>query len=139
MAKISRNQLKGIVKECLMEILAEGLLHESPVSPKKKRIPRPRQISRKLAETHPEPNDGFDDAVNHTVAGLTNDPIMTEIFRDTAMTTLQEQMGAEKNPRAVVGHGAASQQVANSDLGDLFGGASDRWASLAFAEKKDRP
>ena len=55
------------------------------------------------------------------------------------MTTFQEQMGAEKNPRAVVGGDRATQQVAGSDLDDLFGESADRWASLAFAEKKDRP
>jgi len=136
--KLSRNQLKGIVKECLMEILAEGLLHET-AAPKKTRTKRTRKPQQSIAESITPPHDGFDDAVNHAVSGLTNDPIMSEIFRDTAMTTLQEQMGAEKNPRAVVGGDRATQQVAGSDLDDLFGESADRWANLAFAEKKDRP
>ena len=122
-----------------MEILAEGLLHETTAKPKRKRRTSARKPVQPMLESAPAPNDGFDDAVNHAVSGLTNDPIMTEIFRDTAMTTLQDQMGAEKNPRAVVGGDRATQQVAGSDLDDLFGESADRWASLAFAEKKGRP
>lgn len=137
--KLSRNQLKGIVKECLMEILAEGLLHETASKPKRKRRSSARKPVQPMVESSSPPNNGFDDAVNHAVSGLTNDPIMSEIFRDTAMTTLQEQMGAEKNPRAVAGGDRATQQVAGSDLDDLFGESADRWANLAFAEKKDRP
>ena len=139
MAKVSRNQLKGIVKECLMEILAEGLLHDEPTAPKRKRRPRARQPAQPIVENTGSQNDRFDLAVDKTVSGLTNNPIMTDIFRDTAMTTLQEQLGAEKNPRAMAGGDMTSQHVANAELDDLFGEASDRWASLAFAEKKDRP
>jgi hypothetical protein len=139
MAKVSRNQLKGIVKECLMEILAEGLLHEEPSSPKRRHPGRPRKTTQSIVEHVESQDDPFDIAVNNTVSGLTDNPIMTDIFRDTAMTTLQEQLGAEKNPRAVSGGDAASHEVAGAEINDLFPEASDRWASLAFAEKKDRP
>ena len=138
MAKVSRKELKGIVKECLMEILAEGLLHDVPSAPKrKKRRPAPSAIPRAAIKEEPQVDEEFSDMINERVLGLTSDPIMAEIFKDTAMTTLQQQLGAEENPRAVTATDVASQQVANSDLGDLFGGSADRWASLAFAEKKD--
>ena len=123
--KVSRNQLKGIVKECLMEILAEGLLHDEP---------RPTQ-GRKVKKQAPmveSKKDQFSSAVKSTVSSLTNDSIMSGILEDTARTTLQEQMSAEKSPRSAM----ASAAKVEDDLGGLFGESADRWANLAFADKK---
>jgi len=136
--KVSRNQLKGIVKECLMEILAEGLLHESAVVPKKAKL-KSRKSTQKIVENVEPKEDKFIAAVNDTVAGLTNDPIMTNIFRDTAMTTLQDQLGSETSPQAASGNSLMNEQAQGAELEDLFGEASDRWASLAFTEKKVMP
>ena len=137
MAKVSRNQLKGIVKECLMEILAEGLLHEES-SPRNTQL-RTKKPKRKIAENIEPKTDKFETAVNDTVASLTNDPIMSNIFRDTAMTTLQDQLGGETSPQAVGGNNLMNEQAQGAELEDLFGEASDRWASLAFTEKKVMP
>jgi len=138
MAKVSRNQLKGIVKECLMEILAEGLLHEESSAPERTQLKasRPKQ---KIAENVEPELDKFEAAVNDTVSGLTNDPIMTSIFRDTAMTTLQDQMGGETTPQVTSGNSLVNENAQGAELEDFFSEASDRWASLAFAEKKTMP
>lgn len=134
--KVSRNQLKNVVKECLMEILAEGLLHEVADAPKKKRLTRPR----KAAQPVEQKEDRFASAVNETVSGLTNDPIMTSIFRDTAMTTLQDQMSGETPSKTSSGNTLVNEQhTQGPELGDLFGETADRWASLAFPEKKTLP
>ncbi len=136
--KLSRNQLKGIVKECLMEILAEGLLHESPAVPKKKK--RKQQLATNiptLVEASEPEEDKFAAAVENAVSGLTNDPIMSSIFKDTAMTTLQEQINGEKHRQVVPQNFGAQAQ--SDDLDNLFGEAADRWASLAFTEKKTMP
>ena len=132
--KVSRNQLKGIVKECLMEILAEGLLSESVPTPKTKR----RSAVAALTEAPPK-KDKFAAAVDTAVAGLTNDPIMSSIFRDTAMTTLQDQLGGETNPQASAGTNLINEQSSPDNLDDIFGEQSARWASLAFPEKKTLP
>ena len=134
--KLSRNQLKGIVKECLMEILAEGLLHETPAAPRKKARRRAPASVPALVET-PEPKDNFTSAVDAAVSGLTNDPIMSSIFKDTAMTTLQEQLNGETH-RQVAPQNFGSP-ASTDDLGDLFGDAAGRWANLAFTEKKTIP
>ena len=133
MAKLSRNQLKGIVKECLIELLAEGLLNESSPAPRKKK----RTSTPDLMNTDSSlPNGSFDDNITSAVNELTNDPLMTSIFNDTARTTLQEQMGAERAGPMVAGGDHATRTVASHDPDELFGEAADRWASLAFAEKK---
>ena len=130
MAKVTRGALKGIVKECLIEILAEGLLADSstqiletPSRPKKKR-PSPKRRQRPQAE--------HEQIIQEAVAGLTDDPMMADIFNDTARGTLQEQLSAENLGGSVAGGDFASQQASLSDPDDLFGDASEKWAALAF-------
>ncbi len=125
--KVSRNQLKSVVKECLMEILAEGLLHGEVAGPQKKA--KKRHVVKEAADPV---SDNFDSAVNRTVSSLTNDSIMSSILADTAKTTFQEQLQAEKSPRSA----GVTMNESTADLGDAFGDSADRWASLAFPEKK---
>ena len=42
MAKMTRSKLKGIVKECLVEILAEGLSSDEPKSNKANSLQKSR-------------------------------------------------------------------------------------------------
>jgi hypothetical protein len=67
---------------------------------------------------------------------MTNDPVMANIFKDTAATTLQEQIGAESNKgmSVLAGGDAAAKRAYNSDPTELFSEASSKWASLAFAD-----
>ena len=65
---------------------------------------------------------------------VSSDPIMADIFRDTASTTLQSQgLSNSAGPGMHRAHGGdqASKIVANNRLEDLFEGAQN-WASLAF-------
>ena len=110
-----------------MEILAEGLLHGESVAPQKKQ--KKRNV---VKESATPKNNEFDMAVQRTVQGLTNDSIMSSILADTAKTTFQDQLQAEKSPRGA----AAPINESTSDLGDAFGESAQRWASLAFPEKK---
>jgi hypothetical protein len=140
MAKLSRNMLKEVVKECLIEILAEGLVGDgSPagVNVLESRLnetvaKKPRRSKRKSAAPT---SAGFDDAIGRSVRTLTDDDIMASIFEDTARTTLQEQIGAEsKGPMD-----SASQQMDGVDPTELFGEpdqAADHWAQLAFADAR---
>ena len=131
MSKVSRTVLKNLVKECLVEILAEGLvganktIQESKVNkkrtpPKKKRTPRSVEVA--------QPIPG-------TIREITEDPILQSIFADTAKTTLVEQTKADNNSR-VIGNDRISQAVDAAEPSELFGEAANNWAALAFAEKK---
>ena len=144
MAKLSKKLLKEIVKECLVEILAEGLaggdslqLTESisnvKSNPNKKRIPSSIQ---KMMPPKKVKNSNFENNINETIRNTTQDPIMAEILADTAKTTLQEQINAEGAGHKPMGNDAASRTVASNDLEDLFGGASNNWAQLAFSDSK---
>ena len=148
MAKVKRSVLKEIVKECLLEILFEGIDSEpgyeedEPIRearqtrrtsrPSPKRSER-RSLHAAVQERQQAPKSRRPprkDHINEAVGELTDDPMMASIFADTASTTFQEQ---KEGARPVAGD-AASQVVAGSDdMEDLFEGASN-WAAIAFNE-----
>jgi hypothetical protein len=163
MAKLSRSELKNIVKECLVEILSEGIsasnssqsrVYESrsPINSQarsKRTMSRPtrrsldniiygsggssQESSRKVE------NSNFNDNVKSTVSSLTSDPTLASIFEDTARTTLQEQLSVDRGPvsheAATFAQGDAAAKAASvSDPMDLFAGAADKWSSLAFSD-----
>ena len=134
MAKISREKFKGIVKECLMEILSEGLssdtLVEAPVN--RKRVKRKSSPPRRPALDHIT----FGKKVDETVNNLTDDPLMASIFADTATGTLQEQLDAESYGPSVSQGDFAARTADAADPTDMFGEAAGNWAALAFSEKK---
>ena len=73
------------------------------------------------------------------ISSVTKDPIMSEIFADTAASTLQRQVAAE------TGRGRSSQPadeaariVEASDPMELFGSSAGKWADMAFAPKINR-
>ena len=98
MAKVSRDLLKGLVKECLVEILSEGLGNDSQATAlTERRAPRKQKKSKPVRrnvndlisygsdKTPPVSNDRINALANSAANG--ND-IMAEIFRDTAKNTL---------------------------------------------------
>ena len=143
MAKLSRNDLKALVKECLVEILAEGIGNSARIPTSnartvpRRKVKRPseqNEVRRKLKVE----SKRFDTALDNTVSSLTDDIILQEIFADTARTTLQEQGKHD------VGKGIPAPLVDPSispsgiDLGGIFDSAKDSWSSLAFSENSNR-
>ena len=134
MAKINKTLLKNLIKECIVEVLAEGLsnstteLNESIKTSNLKRNTNTKKIK----------NENFEKNIQNTTQGMTSDPLMADIFADTAKTTLQEQVAAASQKGKFVASGGdhASRTVANSDLDDLFGNSSSNWANLAFSNKE---
>ena len=134
MAKINKTLLKNLIKECIVEVLAEGLgnstteLNESIKTSNLKRNTKTKKVK----------NENFEKSIQDKTQGITEDPVLAEIFADTARTTLQEQVAADSQKAKFVANGgdAATQAVANSDLGDLFGDATSNWADLAFSSKE---
>ena len=142
MAKVSKSLLKEIVKECLVEILAEGLtggdanqLSESVENVRSKKMPRSIQ---KMMPPKKKINENFESNIQETIRQTTQDPVMAEILADTAKTTLQEQISAEGAGHKPLGNDSASRAVANNNLEDLFGESSNNWANLAFSDAKSK-
>lgn len=128
--KMSRNALKAVIKECLMEILSEGIgpSNNSRKAPTKKR----RAPTKRRSSSQPT-NPAFNEAVSRSTSALTSDPVMAAIFEDTARSTLQEQ---RESPSAMANIPSPnSEDEVPGKPEDLFEGSSN-WAHLAFAEKK---
>lgn len=160
-AKLSRSLLKGIVKECLVEILEEGLsssltsLNESRQR-KTSNSSRQQELKKSLDQSRrarssamdnvswesssQEKNKMFESRLEQTTKSMTSDPVLSDILADTARTTLQEQTSVGRaGPGGAVlptvrGSGdTAARQAAVSDPTELFSEASGKWADLAFA------
>ena len=143
MAKVKRSVLKQLIKECLVEILVEGISADSNVAnalveaatplPSTKNRNRYDSEMKRINSQREKLDSVKASTINEsTINNLTADPMMADIFRDTAQTTLQEQ-GISNNARdsRPMPTDAASQAVANNELEDLFEGAGN-WAALAF-------
>lgn len=153
MSKLDKNTLKSIVKECLIEILSEGLtngntqkLSESinnitntKIKSEEKINSIPIQNKKNIAKILPQKkqiNENFIDKTQQIIKKTTNDPVLAEIFADTALTTLQEQNSADNktsfNPKS---NDQYKNFMNENDPSDIFGEASNNWANLAFRDK----
>ena len=157
--KINKSDLKAIIKECLVELLAEGLgsnLTESvqaaprslarPQSRNRDAEPLPgvRQAQRPQYQ-QPAQKSYLDErvqpqargrvpAVPAEIAAITRDPIMAAIFADTANTTLQEQA------RGVMPGDTAAQAAARAAPEQMFDEAQiDKWNQAAFQSSRPGP
>jgi len=144
MAKVSRSMLKSIVKECLVELLAEGLsggdtesLAESIKKRPRKSIPsEPQSDVYSNFNKQMKVNASFEEKTKQVISNATSDPVMASLLEDTAKTTLQEQNTADRpNQFAAKPTDTYSQAVSESDPMEMFGGASNNWAALAFSDK----
>jgi hypothetical protein len=125
--KISRDKLKGIVKECLLEILAEGISSSSineSVSTRTKSPPTKRKTNtNNINQSSPK------NQIHEVIHGITEDPIMKNIFQDTLETTYKQRILAEKN-----GHSGDGTTI-NGNPEEIFGEVSSKWEKLAFSTK----
>jgi len=161
MSKVSRQKLKSVVKECLVEILKEGITTQGNVSENSRLTEsNSMQVSRMQASQaqtnsrNAQPprrssvadnisygprgnsaltkNPEFDQKISNTINHLTDDPIMAAIFSDSARTTLQEQLGAENKTPAFSQGDQAARTMAANDPANMFSESADKWAALAF-------
>jgi len=156
--KMTRHDLKGLVKECLVEILSEGLNETShsinenksvqtrarqadPQAPVRRTniadkisfLPSKNEIRQSQAAQSPIQNQNL-------ARSLTSDPVLADIFADTARSGAHRQMNEStsmtNHEQMVASAGdAAAKAMLRSDPTDIFGESAEKWASLAFAEK----
>ncbi len=155
--KLNKKVLKNIVKECLVEILAEGLVPGNESSVRKRSTLKESVnsvASQSSFEKRPLTTNGsYLDQVSYgsqemqqapavnsrtekVISKVTNDPIMSAIFADTAATTLVEQKESGSRVTAPTSPAdAAARIVSQADPTDLFGESAGKWADLAFSPK----
>jgi len=120
--KLSRSKLKSVVKECLVEILSEGLQGNTSKLNERKNLETRRTLEEKALQ---EKRNKLETSIETTVSSMTNDSMMKSILADTARTTLQEQMSHES--------GGSSSPGINID--QIFNESENNWSKLAFTEK----
>lgn len=133
--KMTRSKLKGIVKECLVEILSEGIgasegattLREASENGRRQRDLALREEQTRL-ENH---RKNLDKKITQTVSNLTTNSVMQDILADTARTTLQEQMRHDGGQQGGLSHGDPGISLDN-----IFSESANNWAQLAFDDKK---
>lgn len=147
--KMTRQALKALVKEALVEILQEGLGNHLAVSApqsrqnlgEQRRIqPRPTAHSRfNPALDTPvngsrRPTSALGEAVTREAAG---NPIMESIFADTARTTLPTMIanGDSGGQGGSSSPGPTQQEQFHGAPEEVFGEeVASRWANLAFTD-----
>lgn len=142
--KVNREQLKALIKECLVEILAEGLgpLTEQKVASKplmrESRVPR-RTALDNVSYVAPQ-RQHVPQHNPEIIKSVTSDPIMSSIFQDTLNTTLVKQDASGHNqakPAPAISGDLATRVAAESDPTELFGQeAASRWAQAAFSKPR---
>ena len=165
MAKVTKSMLKGIVKECLVEILSEGLGDSEALIESVSK--RPRSTVKKRSKTLFDQLDSalqkktdqkddvtFETKINATTRAATDDPVLQGILADTARTTLQEQMQHESNVpmphtmgRDPSSHGRdlvndtnlPTAGNAGVDINSLFGEATKNWGEVLERTSKTLP
>lgn len=147
MSKLLRSELKEIVKECLVEILAEGIGNSNNSivenSNSFRRVNSNRTKKRKSHLDNIVYNQKIEEKKKNIkehvmTSNITSDPILNELLADTAVSTLQEQHAAEgkrgSGPSVAAAGDNAAKIVDRSDPSDLFGESSNKWAELAFSK-----
>jgi hypothetical protein len=139
MSKVSRDQLKDLVKECLLELLAEGLgKHAAKGNIRAPKV-KPPSLSSSQSQVAQVSESRLDKNIKSTVDILTENSVLKDILSDTARTTLQQQLNTPDPMRKGGLAGLMSPEAAPdaSIPADVLPGA-DKWATLAFGVSKNR-
>ena len=150
---MTRQDLKQLIKECLVEIITEGTQTETPRARMRESVAKvvPQEPPRRktiggmsldrpaLPQSAPrqEARRPQTEAVARATSRITSDPVLASIFADTAATTLQTQTQAEKMGTASVADPVAAV-TAQRDVQELFGESAQNWAALAFSDSAPR-
>jgi hypothetical protein len=144
MAKLTKSMLKGIVKECLVEILSEGLGSEETLSEVSRPLRRAKKTkSRKSIfdqmdkafdrEPRVVDNTRFENSISIATKTATDDPLLQSILEDQMMheskmpTTAMAGSMPSASASSPIGR---SSDNAGIDITSLFGDVVENWGEL---------
>jgi len=134
---ITKQQLKSIVKECLVEILSEGMgtaILESTNKVKNNKMMKQSLVTKTALEHQSVSKARVQSAQLREAIRLEagGNDIMTSILTDTATKTLPAMLESD-SMRAPRPSGKIENFVASHNPEDLFGEeTASKWADLAF-------
>lgn len=142
---ITKNQLKSIVKECLLEILSEGIGNSATSIAESKKtaavksplgLPAVMQQNASRTRFNGIPTNTLKEVIKRESGG---NKVMADILADTAATSLPAMLENDRTKLAAPPAGVAERAVANHSPEQLFGEeTASKWAALAFADNKIR-
>lgn len=147
---ITKNQLKSIVKECLVEILAEGMgsstkgsiveagqrLQQQQHQGPKNHVPISTVMQQNASKTRLDVARSLKETIIKESGG---NPVMMDIFADTAAKTLPTMLENDRTKMAAAPVGAIERAVSAHAPEELFGEeVASKWAALAFAEPPNK-
>ena len=147
--KLTRTQLKGLVKECLVEILQEGLGVISPTraEPMGEFVRENRQVAKPVS--HRPRSASLDTPVSkralppsllETIKHEANgNSVMADILADTAMTTLPKMLSSGDSSNSQPSSRVMQVEHFQGSPEQVFGDeVASRWANLAFMDAPSR-
>lgn len=141
---MNRNEMKSLVKECLMEILRDGIgsAAQSSIPPQQQRqgivqaAQRGRQAIDAPRQQRPLPTQNLKEAIKREAGG---NKVMESILADTAASTLPQMLKSESKVPQHQPRGIVEKVIAETTPEEIFGSeTASRWADLAFMGAKDR-
>jgi hypothetical protein len=133
MSKLTRQGLKAIIKECLVEILSDGLGNTIQESVDKKskvrRISEERQEISKMQQRKR--------TIADSISYATSDPVLQSVFQHTADTTLIEQNAKEMPTMMNQRVSYADDPTAGPGL-NIDGIFNKNWSAMDFPSERTR-
>ena len=133
-----RNKLKSLIKECLVEILNEGLIvsEKSILENKTFNVPSKKENLNRITRDHLKNFKREENHIEEKINNITTDSVMHQMLMETANSQrYQEQQSAEGQKKgSYIPGDSAAQAMYNVDPTDVFDGAGN-WAALAFSNK----
>lgn len=139
---MNKSELKSLVKECLVEILLEGIGNKTPrvnensqkrqiVETTKPQLPRRPALDMIRNAPVNAQSQAMQSRQNTNVyKDLANgNDVMASIFADTAASGLVEHVGSEQ---------ARSNPIIDTGVNPTMFEGSANWATLAFSESKSK-
>lgn len=150
---ITKNQLKSIVKECLIEILAEGMgsTTKQSISEATKKVATSPSFGQSQHRSTPSVSSVMQQTASRTrmeaaknlketiLKEAGGNSIMADILADTAAKTLPAMIENDRSKVVAAPVGTIERAVAAHSPEQLFGEeAASKWAALAFAEPPNK-
>jgi isochorismate synthase EntC len=137
----AKNVLKSLVKECLVEILSEGIGNSSQMSEqkiirdKKKSQIHQQKIKNTILEKKQKNNN-----MENIISSIADNDLMKSILSDTANTTLVEQLKHEKSNHKMNGSEIQQNFSLNEgpgvDIDSIISENKNNWNLMAFGNVK---
>jgi len=136
--KLTKSDLKSIVKECLVEILSEGIGATASKTPIQESSKTSINKTQQKIQTKRRESPALHQAILQESGG---NPIMAEILADTAAKSLPTMIENDRSgaPTKLGPVGIVENIVASKDPEEIFGEeAASKWANLAFANSPNK-